>query len=168
MTTEIARIYVNNIEVGALPASQYESIVSDARNDRRIYLRQVLNVLGVLFRFLVTSFEYIPQAWFGMLVAIVIGDSISPGFGAGLITEIEKLFKVGQVGLLDAVRMALFWGYTFALTGSLFAMAFGRMTFGAVNEFDSSINRRIREILEVPSEGQMTVVVEKHVLTQAE
>lgn len=43
--TQTARVYVNNIEIGAIPVDQYEQICKEIKGDRRLLLRQVGNIV---------------------------------------------------------------------------------------------------------------------------
>lgn len=162
MASSVARVYLNDVEVGSLPSSQYEAIVKDARQDKRLYLRQALNVIATVLRFFINAYRYIPHAWFNLLVIVVIADSLWPGLGSDFMAALMKMTKTEPKASLDVFRIALFWGFAFTSFSMLLGMASGSLTFGAVNEFDCAINRRIRAILEVPAEGQMTVVVEKN------
>lgn len=162
MQSGVARVYVNAVEVGSLPTDQYRRIVNETKKDRRIYFRQAVNISFSALRFLIYSFRNIPFAWFMFFVVVVLADSISPGFGTDFLHAIMAITKVELNASLDAFRIALFWGFAFTTFSFLLGVASGALDFGAVNEFDLAVNQKIREILEVPTEGPVTVLIEEN------
>lgn len=153
MTAAIARVFVNEIEVGALPADQYNKIVKTVRTDRRLYVAQALNYFNVAWRFLVLTLRFVPVLWFIMLV---LAEIIQP---SSVTDFIASMRQATPAEVNHAICWALGAGWIFSMVVVTFCMGLGVYPTGVVDEFDGKINRHIRSLLEVPAEGTMTVIV---------
>lgn len=153
MLNAVAKVYVNNVGVGALPADQYKSIVSDVRRDRRIVVAQVLNIFAVVLRFFERVLKVMPVFLFYMVCIFIL---FSPESIAVTLVEIQKAAPNEIVrGLRTLILVSLL-----LTTLILFIIPmFSSYRFGYANQFDNEINKRIRRILEVPTEGDMSVII---------
>ncbi|VVE18395.1 MULTISPECIES: hypothetical protein [Pandoraea] len=153
MANAIARVYVNDIEVGALPADQYDKIVNTVRANRRIYVVQAVNYCSVLWRFLTSSLRRVPILWFVMLVAAEV-------FAPSSVTNVIAVLRQATPALLNQQLCSLIWtGWLFSMVIHAVYIAFFSYPMGYVNEFEARISRHIRSLLEVPAEGTMMVIV---------
>ncbi|MBU9439112.1 hypothetical protein KTE91_28945 [Burkholderia multivorans] len=152
-TAAIARVYVNDVEVGALPADQYNRIVKDVRADRRLYVAQAMNYIGFVWRFVAHSLRFVPIFWFAALVvAEILGPSIVTDLIAAMRQATPTEVNHGICWMLGA-------GMIFSMLTVSFCMFAGAYPSGLVDEFEAKISRQIRSLLEVPAEGTMSVLV---------
>nr|WP_228857543.1 hypothetical protein [Pseudomonas syringae] len=153
MKTAIARIAVNGIEVGSIPQLTYEEIVKSVRAQRRLYLAYGYNVLKGAWRALVLLLQAIPTFFVAALAVAILFDPDS--FSA--MFEWARSADAAQV--TGSFRSLLIYTATF-LTWLLPLIVFlfpGH--FAVANPFDRAISRRIRGLLEVPTEGEITVTL---------
>lgn len=153
--TSIARIYVNQVEVGALPASQYHSVVKQIRSDGRLYVLQGFNFVEVLIRFLLATFRLVPSMWF--LVAVILAI-----WAPEAITEFVASFqKFSPSEVSQGFQRMLLWSVLFNGVALMAHVGFaaGFQPYGYINMIDRAVSRRIREVLEVPAEGELMVTV---------
>lgn len=158
--TSIARVYVNQIEVGALPSAQYRAVVEQTRHDWRLYVQQVFNVAFACLWFLIASFRLVPTLLFiaGAAAAIWVPEEIT--------ASVIQLATITPEQLSQGIQRLLLWCTVFAviLHCSVFMMFFsGFHKFGYINVFDRAVNKQIRRVLEVPAEGDMFV----HIVDEA-
>jgi len=153
MGTAIARVYVNDIEVGALPADKYKKIVREVRADRRLYVIQAANYLWAAWHFVAHSLRFVPVFWFiALIVAEVLGPSEVTAFIGAMRQATPAEVNNGICWMLGA-------GLLFSMLFVFFCMFVGKYPSGITDEFGGKINRQIRSLLEVPAEGTMKVVV---------
>lgn len=158
----IARVYVNNIEVGTIPASQYEKIRQRVRGDWRLYLLQGFNTIKVLIRFSLVAFNQIPWLWFLLTTIGVV--FLSDSDWQATINAI-KAMSLGD--LTSYGRKALVYSWVFNMLALLLAMGFhgSASRYGFVSHFDDAVSHDLRHILEVPTEGDVMVSVTNEDIT---
>lgn len=149
----IARVYVNQVEVGSLPTDQYNSIAKEARKDVRVWISQGMNVFMATFRFVVDSLRLAPWACFLLSVLLL---ATSPDLLTHFFTVMATATPAEATKLYG---LAVFSGSVMAIFSNLVGIAFGwQSPYGYVNEVDRVINQKVRQILEVPAVGDMTIV----------
>ena len=154
MTTSIARVTLNGVEVGSLPAETYYTLIAEVRGDSRLYVAQTLNLLGCVWRLAWRTVLVLPATWFTLLAAVVV---LSPTEAAALVVVIRE--ATPEI-LVYGVARFLTWTFCFTAIGlTIKSVLFGRVPFGYVNQFDQVISDRVRQCLEVPAEGDISVVV---------
>lgn len=77
MSSSIARIHVNGIEVGSLPVEIYNTIAASVRQDRRLYLAYAVRILGVGLRMLLWGTCAVPVFLMMALVFLLIVEPAS-------------------------------------------------------------------------------------------
>lgn len=151
MTTIIARVQVNGIEVGSLPRETYDLIVKSVKEDRRLYLSYAVNVIAGLWRILLLLLRSVPWLLFVMFLLLVMFD---PNSFTALITELRT---ADPAEITKAVQQLLIYSW-FILCGALpIAIVLCPSTYSFNNPFSEAVSHRIRSMLEVPTEGQLTV-----------
>ena len=152
----IARVYVNQVEVGSVPEGQYKSIVAASHRNWRLYVLQFFNILTTAYRFLVKTLQFVPVVWFVVFIWVLV---IDPSEMTAFVTKLSELSpeqitsalrRAFDMGLMTAV---FFQGVALAISGKASSI------FSFHNAFDSDINYRLRKILEVPAEGDLTVLI---------
>ncbi|MDZ5605334.1 hypothetical protein SJI00_21395 [Pseudomonas sp. RP23018S] len=154
MTSTIARVHVNGIEVGSLPAKTYHAIVRSVRKDRRLYLAWGFAAAGSVLRTLIKFYISVLSVLLGffLLLALFSPDS----FTSVLIymrAADPAAFTEGLRKLLGCI------GLVFTLMAPTIAILFPRY-FPFQSPFDDALSRKIRSLLEVPTEGSLRIVIE--------
>lgn len=153
--TSIARVFVNRIEVGAVPLAQYQSIEKRASRDWRLYVAQGFNLLSVSLKFAFAAMLSLPALW---LVAAVAWAWLGPD---SMLRTLSELGTITPESLREGVSglMARSVALTLAFH-LLYASVFGFHRYGFKNIFEDDVNRRVREVLEVPAEGNLFCLVD--------
>ncbi|EMA2595200.1 hypothetical protein U2H31_006377 [Pseudomonas aeruginosa] len=153
MKSSIARVHVNGIEVGTLPADTYHQIVKTVRHTRRLYLAWALAAAGLVLRKVFQYIRAMPAALAGALFILLM---VSP-------ESFTQLLIDTRAAEPEEITQALRW--VFHLIGVMAIIALPTMAIFAPrswqiqNPFDSEISRQIRQLLEVPSEGDLMVEI---------
>jgi hypothetical protein len=152
----IAHVYVNNIEVGALPASQYREICTRSRKTWQLYVLQVLNMIKVVLRMSFTAFRDIPWLYFFLAALGVV--CLADSEWQGIIDAVRGLSLSEALGY---ARKALLYGWTFNMFAHLteILLTSSASRYGFTNHLDAAIGQELRRILEVPAEGDVMVIV---------
>lgn len=155
MPASVARIYVNDIEVGTLPADQYEYIVKQVKAEKRLYLLWLGGMLKLILRPVLRYISWIPGIIAGMFLVMAV---LQPGDLALIIDEIRA---ADSMAIVEGLRMLV----TFTIPVGIF-YGIVRVIFGDPDRlpdpFGDEISRYIRSELEVPTEGRMTVELVPH------
>jgi len=151
----IARVFVNDVEVGSLPLGTYKAILSATKKDWRLYIAQALNFLGICSSVFLRTLMVIPAM---LSVVLVISIFCFPSL---LIENIAYLKGMPISDLFSGLR-TFFWRFWFicyfgVLPITMFIPYF-RNGVGFKNHFGAKIGREIRQLLEVPSEGDIKVI----------
>lgn len=156
MSNEIARIYVNDIEVGSLPSHVYRKIVTEAKRDKRLYFAQAMNFILVVLQLTASVFKYIP---FTLILFLLLGFIAGPDILVELVRASRTASPEYVVGFIGRTLLS---AACFNLTVLTAGMGFGSLRFGYVNHFDAAISRRVKSLLEVPADGDLSVIIQSH------
>ena len=151
---QVAHVYVNEIEVGALPVGQYQEIVKKVRQmDLRRFFGEAVNVGRMLLRFIQRLLENAVWAALLLFVLQIFLD----------VEGAKQLVLAFRVAPLEQVIgfLRMFIASVLCLSGIFGLLDFiaRPRRFGYENQVDVAVNRAIREILEVPAEGDMRVII---------
>lgn len=152
---QVARVYVNGIEVGSMPTDQYKALVKE--QNWRIWL----HVKGI---FNVFTFSYNVASRIAMATSIVIISillvtcAVAPEGAAELINQLRQTEPKIIAAFMQRFVLLALVAVTF---GTLLDIALHPALYGYINHIDLEINRKIRQLLEVPAEGDMRVEIEK-------
>ncbi|MDR7345366.1 hypothetical protein J2X14_003813 [Pantoea alhagi] len=152
-------ISVNGIEVGAMPLEQYEEIVRSVNKDWRIRACTVLDNFRIYFKFAKHAlFTFIRSL--GVIAAIfMIACLFRPETEvAGFIKEIQSATPEGLAYTISTIT-------TMCICLTIMYYMF-RLIFGRVPECLSpskiAISQKIREVMEVPTKGKVSVTFIKN------
>lgn len=151
MSASIARIYVNNIEVGSIPASTYRDIDKRVRQSKRLYLAWVLAYSGLILRKLAVFFGAMPAMLIGALILLL---ALSPETFTDFVGE---LMAAEPAAITQRLRNAVGAIATLAVFVFPFSALIRPRSWLVDNPFKVETSRRIRQLLEVPSEGDMKI-----------
>ncbi|WP_116893155.1 hypothetical protein [Pseudomonas savastanoi] len=155
MSSSIARIHLNGVEVGSLPVEVYNSIVSTARQDRRLYLAYAFRGVGLIVRLLARSIVAVPGF---LLLAFSFLVLVDPASTTDLITSLRAATPE-EIGAGLKATLVFTWVWTVVLLPALLAL-FCPSQIAFDNPFTDSVNQRVRSMLEVPTEGRLFVFIE--------
>jgi hypothetical protein len=153
--SNVFRVYVNQVDVGAIPESEYRAIVAEAnesvKEDNRLYLAQAINIGGCFIRLAFRVLELSPMVIF---LGLVIGTSFTPDLIVDIVTSVRAASASQIVSFMQLLGISSMF-----IAG--FILLMGGNSFGYINQFDnaiaSRISLRIREILEVAAEGEVSI-----------
>ncbi|MCK9709853.1 hypothetical protein [Pseudomonas syringae] len=155
MSSSIARIHVNGIEVGSLPVEIYNGIVRATRQERRLYFAYAYRAVGVILRMLARSTVAVPGL---LLLAFSFFLLVEPASITELVTSLRAATPEEITAALRAT-LVFAWFLTVSLVPAALALFCpGKIDFH--NPFTDSVNRRVRSMLEVPTEGRLCVFIE--------
>ncbi|BEG77385.1 MULTISPECIES: hypothetical protein [Achromobacter] len=154
MENAIARVYVNNVEVGAMPAAQYEAIVAEVFGNRWLRAREIVALGEVLLRSLLWAMTRLPAWLVGVLLVLAVGfpaEEWGPVIEYVRSTEAAALAQGMRTVLLPVLGLGVV-----LLVCWRFATA-----PDARSGLDREIDYRIRKVMECPTEGRLRVHVHK-------
>ena len=141
-----ANIFINNVPVGSLPASEYQQIIHDAYQNRRLYLEQAGHFLAVIANTLIHA----SSCCFMLLVLLMGWDAFFDT--AALTSNFEKVRQTTPVELISGLRMYMVWcGLS---VGLYLLLELPKLLSSA---FKEHIHQQIRQRLGIPASGEMTI-----------
>ncbi|WP_148709737.1 hypothetical protein, partial [Pseudomonas syringae group genomosp. 3] len=143
MSSSIARIHVNGVEVGSLPAEVYNSMVSTARQDRRLYLAYAFRGVGLIVRLLARSIVAVPGF---LLLAFSFLVLVDPASTTDLITSLRAATPE-EIAAYFKATLVFTWVWTVVLLPALLAL-FCPSQIAFDNPYTDSVNQRVSSMLE--------------------
>ncbi|NWA64093.1 hypothetical protein HX773_24655 [Pantoea sp. B9002] len=157
MQDGVAVIRVNNIEVGSMPISQYEEIVKSVKKDWRTRVAAVFSYVGFVWKFIIRLWSYFVQC-FSVLFALFMLYSL---FHPAEITQfIDEMRSLPSENIANGIRSLT--NICILVTIMSYAISFllkGSPVFVSASE--NAINKKIREVMEVPAEGQVSITFKR-------
>lgn len=153
MQSSIARVYVNRIEVGTLPADTYHAIVKSVRRERRLYLGWAFAATQACLRPVIEFYKSLPATVVGLLLLLA---AIWPDLFTAFITDLKA---ATPAQITEALRGLLRYLSLVFMFGFPLLVLFKRDLMSFESPFDRAISHHIRSLLEVPAEGSLTVEV---------
>lgn len=117
MKSSIARVSVNGIEVGSLPADTYHALVKSVRRDRMLYLAWVAAAVKTVGRLLLRFYLGLPRV-IGVLVLFIA--AVSPETLTAMVVD----FRAAEPQeITEALRKLIGWiSFMFMLIAPLTAL----------------------------------------------
>ncbi|ECI5749101.1 hypothetical protein D5P88_24460 [Salmonella enterica subsp. enterica] len=157
MNAGIAVIKVNNIEVGSMPLAQYEEIVESVKKDWRTRVAAVFSYVGFVWKFIIRSWSYFVQC-FSVLFAMFMLYSL---FHTAELTQfIDEMRSLPSESIANGIVSLTQLSVLVTFIGCFLSFLIkGTPVFVSASE--DAINKKIREVMEVPAEGQVSVTFKK-------
>ncbi|EQO56125.1 hypothetical protein G718_04946 [Escherichia coli HVH 43 (4-2173468)] len=157
MQEGIAVVKVNNIEVGSMPISQYEEIVRAVNNDWRTRIASVFSYVRFVWKFIIKLWSYFVQC-FSVLFAMFMLYSL---FHTAEITQfIDEMRSLPSESIANGIVSLTQLSVLVTFIGCFLSFLIkGTPVFVSASE--DAINKKIREVMEVPAEGQVSVILNK-------
>lgn len=153
MNKSIARVWVNDIEVGSLPLATYKAVQASVKRQKRLYFAFAWEFLCALFRAFVAIFRNVPWVALALFMALAVFD---PASFTGLIADLRT---ADPESITKGVRALLQTSFLITFLCIFMAVVTAGRKFGFKNPFDAALSRRIRSLLEVPTDGELTIMV---------
>ncbi|WP_051050701.1 hypothetical protein [Metapseudomonas furukawaii] len=153
MSSSIARIHVNGVEVGSIPADTYHAMVQNVRRNRRLYLAWTIAATKACLRPVVRFYCALPSIVVGVLL---LAAAAWPAAFTALVADLQA---ADPQTITAGLRHALAFICAVFIVGFpiLALMRPGLVRFES--PFDKALSRQIRRLLEVPTEGTMRVEI---------
>ncbi|EGS4262587.1 hypothetical protein P0664_004767 [Salmonella enterica] len=157
MQNNVAVITVNNIEVGSMPVSQYKEIVKSVKKDWRTRVTAVFNCVRYIWKLIIRLWSYFVQSFTVIIALSMFYFSSHPAEATQFVTELRNASSEELASAIRSVTNLCFFLTIIACLLSLFIK--GTPVFVSASE--NAINRKIREVMEVPTEGKVSVTFKK-------
>ncbi|HHN9152361.1 TPA: hypothetical protein ACP7Q6_004234 [Escherichia coli] len=156
MKDSVAVIKVNNIEVGSMPVSQYEEIVKSVKKDWLTRIASVFSYVSFAWKLIARLCAYFVQSFTVVIALSMLFFSHSPE-ATQFVTELQNAPSETIVEVIRSVTKICVFLSIIVFALSLFIK--GAPIFVSASE--NAINQKIREVMEVPAEGQVSITFKK-------
>lgn len=157
----VATIKVNNIDVGSMPLSQYEEIVRSVKKDFKVRIATVLSGTKYLFKMVNHVCTYFVQSIITLIALIMLCTLFFPNDSTLVIAELKTLTPDEITHVLSSLTSICILLTMIVTVVNFFSK--GVISSVYVSPSEIAINNKIREIMEVPAEGQVKVSFNKRV-----
>ena len=158
MQDGIVVVKVNNIEVGSMPVSQYEEIVKSVKKDWRTHVASVFSYIGFVWRLILRVWHYFVHGFSVIIAFFMLYSLYHQAELAQLITELRNAPSEHIAEIIRTITNTCIILTVFAVILSILIK--GTPVF--VSATENAINRKIREVMEVPAEGQVSITFKKN------
>lgn len=151
----VAKVYINSVQVGSIPIEHYEKIKKFAYKDKKNYILQIFNTMKFLASLTVKAIQFLPFFWLLFLFYCILFDQYALTQSIAFLKENspERI----AVFVKDLVSVGLIFGVIYSLLEAVLSMK----RIGYENAFQSSIERNVLQLLEIPERGNVFIQVEK-------
>lgn len=139
-------VIINDVTVGEISDDELNEIQSLGFFDKRIYIKQVMNTIWVIFKGLDTLLLTLPAMVFWLFIAIAV---FKPESIAEFITHVQK--TPIQAVIKDGLDILL----TFWFLGWMLQCVILKRVPGFSNEFREATYSQIRQKLRIQFSGEM-------------
>ncbi|HDI1215647.1 TPA: hypothetical protein PKO72_004446 [Aeromonas hydrophila] len=154
---QVARVYLNGIEIGSLPVAQHKAMLARARRDFGLYLSQAINTVLLGGRMLLALFVFVPVVWLAALTLCLLVEPVEAGTIVKELLAILQQESAEKVGLfVQGVLQASLFLAAF-LVGVSYFMSHGRL-YGYRDVFKEAVHYQLRQELEAPAHGVVSVL----------
>lgn len=155
---QVARVYLNGIEIGCLPVEQHKSMLAAARRIPSLYMRQVVNVGLVTLNLLARTLRYMTGIWLLMFLAATLAfPQVLGEWMQGVIADLS------QANAAEFGRGLQTWVLCSVLFAALallieFVMVAKPDWYGRRDVFEEEVSFQLRRELEAPAHGKVHVL----------
>ncbi|MCL6336296.1 hypothetical protein EXT65_21115 [Pectobacterium carotovorum subsp. carotovorum] len=154
MRQGVAIIKVNDIEVGSMPLAQYDEIVKDVKKDWRIWAAMLISNAGFVWRVVNKLWHNFVQAVMVVVSTLLVYFFLNPAEGTLFITELRI---ASPDTIMTALRNTTVLCIAVTIIINIVWMLVRGHTYVSPSEI--AINKKIREVMEVPAEGPVTITL---------
>lgn len=153
MQNGTAVIRVNGIEVGAMPLEQYQAIVREVKSDWLIRIATVTSYIRFSIRLASRFFYYFAMSFLVVFAIFMLYSNFHPAALTQFVTDLQGASPDVIVSVLRNITQICFMLTLITLVITGYTMGFPAF----VSASQIAINERIREVMEVPAEGTVSV-----------
>ncbi|EHI7937670.1 hypothetical protein J9T53_004692 [Salmonella enterica] len=157
MSNGTAVISVNGIEVGAMPLEQYENIVRDVKKDWHTRTASLISYIRFSIRLACRYFYYFATSFLVVFAFFMLYSNFHPAAFTQFIADLQTASPDKIASILRNITQLCFTLTLITLLITFYTK--GLPTFVSASQI--AINRKIREVMEVPADGQVIVRIKK-------
>ncbi|WP_190284465.1 MULTISPECIES: hypothetical protein [Aeromonas] len=154
---QVARVYLNGIEIGSLPVVHHKAMLARARRDLRLYLAQAINVVRIGGCMLLALFVFVPAVWLAGITLCLLMEPAEAGSVVQQVLVVLQQPSAEKAGLFiqGALQVSLFLAAF--LVGASYLMSQGRL-YGYRDVFKEAVHYQLRQEMEAPAQGEVSVL----------
>ncbi|MGL4355133.1 MAG: hypothetical protein ACRCTP_14810 [Aeromonas popoffii] len=155
---QVAKVYLNGIEIGSVPVAQHKIMLADARRRPSLYVRQAINTGLVALNLLARILRYMTAIW--LLMFLVATLAFPQALGEWLQGVMAGLAQANAAELGRGLQVWVLCSFVFAALALLieFVMVAGPNWYGRRNVFEEEVSFQLRRELEAPAHGKVHVL----------
>lgn len=155
---QVAKVYLNGIEIGCLPVVQHKTMLAAARRSPSLYVSQAVNIGWVALNLLVRILRYMTSIW--LLMFLVATVAFPQALGEWLQGVMADLAQANATELGRGLQVWVLSSFVFAALAQLceFVMVAGPDWYGRRDVFAEEVNFQLRRELEAPAHGKVVVL----------
>lgn len=151
----VAKVYINNVLVGFLPIDQYEKIRVFAYKDKKNHILQIFNIFKIINNMIIETMKFILSLGAVLFFAFIL---FSPQEFTSFISFLKES---SSLQITQLIRSIVVIGMIFGVFFLIIEISLFMNRFGYENAFQSSIERNVLQLLEIPERGNVYIHVEK-------
>lgn len=162
MRKGVAIIKVNDIEVGSMPRDQYDEIVKGVKKDWRVWAAAIVSNTAFVGRVVSRLWKHFVESVM-VIICLLLGYCyLNPAEGTLFITELRNASP-------ETIMMSISKMITLCIAVTLIINTVWMIVRGHnyVSASEIAINKKIREVMEVPAEGPVTIMFTTDVIDRA-
>ncbi|MBC3214778.1 hypothetical protein [Serratia fonticola] len=154
----VAIIKVNDIDVGAMPEEQYQSIVRAVKKGWRNWILFAFSLFRYVFKIANVFLNYFIKTIAVLVVFFLISSALSPENVTAFISSLNIATPADITAVLRDVSYLSLQISVLSFSVKCFFLRDSKFTY--VSPFENAINNKIRAVMEVPANGYVTITIE--------
>ncbi|MDX7787725.1 hypothetical protein [Aeromonas caviae] len=155
---QVAKVYLNGIEIGCVPVAHHKAMLADARRSPLLYVRQAINTGLVTFNLLARVLRYMTATWMAMFLVATM--AYPQALGEWLQGGVAGLAQANAAELGRGLQVWVICSFLFAGLALLieFVTVAGPDWYGRRNVFAEEVNFQLRRELDASAQGKVQVL----------
>lgn len=155
---QVAKVYLNGIEIGCLPVAQHKAMLAAARRSPSLYVSQAVNIGLVALNLLARILRYMTATW--LLMFLVATLAFPQTLGEWLQGVMAGLAQANAAELGRGLQVWVLCSFLFAALALLieFVMVARPDWYGRRDVFEEEVSFQLRRELEAPAHGKVHVL----------